>query len=80
MPPDPANALYHIRDQSAQVLLRPIAAHVGELEGRLGHYVGRIRMPDADRVVIAEARAALQRAQADLDRLVSIPSKGKLDG
>lgn len=60
---------YHINEQRADALLRPMALTVGELAARATHYLERLRFADADRAAIEAAQAALAAAHAELGRL-----------
>ncbi|HVB96951.1 MAG TPA: hypothetical protein VNG11_04415 [Chloroflexota bacterium] len=62
---------YHIGEQDAAVLLRPVVQELAVLETRLAHYAERILMSDADRVVIREAQNVLSRTLADVTRIAA---------
>lgn len=62
---------YHIGQQSAGVLLGPIATELARLEARLVQYHDRLRMADEDRATIACARDLFARAAADLAAIAS---------
>lgn len=62
---------YHIREQEAVVLLRPVVDELAVLETRLAHYGERILMSDADRAAIGEARNALSRTLAEVKRIAA---------
>lgn len=61
--------LYHLDEQYAAALLRPIVARLGELEGRLRHYGAHLRMPPEDRAAIEAAGRALEEARRELERI-----------
>ena len=63
------NTPYHVGEQSAAVLLGPIAAELATLEARLAHYVSRLRMPEADRATLERARALVAATRAELASL-----------
>ena len=65
MPPQ-ALTPYHIANQQASVLLGPIAAELAVLEARLAHYHERLRMEEADRATIAQARDLLAGTRAEM--------------
>jgi hypothetical protein len=77
---DEVNVPYHIADQRATALLPPIATTLGELEARLDQYVRRIRMPDADRALVAQARAAIGEARSRLEQIVVASQRSKRGG
>jgi hypothetical protein len=62
---------YHITNQSARVLLHPIAATLGELERRTRHYVERVNLDPGDDVTLIAASEAIARARAEVERLIS---------
>jgi hypothetical protein len=58
---------YHIGEQSAAALLRPVRARLREEEARVDRYLSRLRLAgEADRAALAAAQAALVAAQAAL--------------
>ena len=62
---------YHVREQSAQVLLHPIAATLKELEHRTTHYATRLNLdPGADQTLNAAAKA-IAEARTEIERLIS---------
>ena len=62
---------YHVREQSAKVLLHPIAATLKELEQRTSHYATRLNLdPGADKTLTAAA-AASAKARAEIERLLT---------
>ncbi len=62
---------YHLAEQHAAALLPPCDAQLAELESRLTNYVRRVRMSDADRQVVEEARDAVAQARARLSQLAA---------
>ena len=60
---------YHINEQRADALLRPMALSIGELSARATHFLERLTFADDDRAAIEVAQAALATAHAELDRL-----------
>ncbi len=60
---------YHLGEQRADALLRPLALTLQELETRAAHYLDRLKLPAEDRDAVAAAHAALATASAELDRL-----------
>ncbi len=61
----------HIAEQRAAALLPPVGAALAELEERLARYVQRLRMGDADRALVDEARAAVAQVRDQLDQLAA---------
>jgi hypothetical protein len=61
--------IYHLDEQYAAALLRPILARLGELEGRLQHYSAHLRMPPEDRAAIEAAGRVLAEACRELERI-----------
>jgi hypothetical protein len=62
---------YHVREQSARVLLQPIAASLGELERCTRHYVRRVNLdPGADETLRA-AGDAIEKARTEIERLLA---------
>jgi len=61
---------YHLAEQQAAALLRPIADTVRDLERRAGHYADRLHLSDADRATLLAARRVLADAHAELARLL----------
>lgn len=61
--------IYHLDEQYAAALLRPILARLNELEGRLQHYGAHLRMLPEDRAAIEAAGRALEEARRELERI-----------
>jgi hypothetical protein len=60
---------YHLGDQRADAILRPLALTLLELETRAAHYRDRLVLAPEDREAVVAALAALTTARAELDRL-----------
>ncbi len=62
---------YHLGEQTAAGLIRPVDAELDNLARRLAHYVGRIAMSDPDREAVARVarivRDASDRVRQELD-------------
>ncbi len=70
---------YHLGQQYASALLRPVAASLADLEARLTQYVERMPMSDDDRAAMFAAQSAVAQAKAEVERLAqrrqSIPPR-----
>ncbi|TAK24571.1 MAG: hypothetical protein EPO26_04950 [Chloroflexota bacterium] len=55
---------YHIADQNADALLRPVGAALDDLVARLTQYHDRLHMAEADRARIGQARDIVSQARA----------------
>jgi hypothetical protein len=63
---------YHISEQSAYALLRPVHGSVRELAARTEHYLGRLHLyGEADRTALTEAHQALRTATRELERIIA---------
>lgn len=60
---------YHLSEQRADAILRPLALELGDLETRAKHYLDRLSLTDEDRAAVAAAHAALEAAHTELARL-----------
>jgi hypothetical protein len=60
---------YHLGEQRADAILRPMALTLGELETRAAHYRDRLVLTPEDQEAVAAALAAVTTARAELDRL-----------
>lgn len=60
---------YHLGEQRADAILRPMALTLQELETRAAHYLDRLTLTPEDRDAVAAAHAALATASAELDTL-----------
>lgn len=71
---------YHLSEQRADAILRPLARELGGLEARARHYLDRLYLTDEDRAAVMAAHAALATAHAELERLwqasVATPQRG----
>ncbi len=61
--------LYHLDQQYAAALLRPVVATLAELERRLEHYRFRVRIAPEDRAAIEAAGRALTEARRELEQI-----------
>ena len=61
---------YHVREQSAKVLLNPIAATLKELEQRTAHYATRLNLDPGADGTLDQATEALSKARQEIERLV----------
>jgi hypothetical protein len=61
--------LYHLDQQTAPGLLRPVAYDLQRLEQRLAHYLVHLRLSERDRATVAEAHRVLAEAADALARL-----------
>ena len=67
---------YHIAEQSAGALLRPVAAEVQALAARTRHYSQRLNLKgEADRAALEAAAEALTQAAQTLARLAGETSR-----
>jgi hypothetical protein len=62
--------LYHLDDQYAAALLRPMVSSLHELERRAQHYSVHLRMAPDDREAIAGAREILEEARCRLQEIL----------
>lgn len=60
---------YHLNEQRADAILRPLALSVQEMEARAAHYLDRLTLTPEDRDAVAAAHVALATAGAELDKL-----------
>lgn len=60
---------YHLNEQRADALLRPLALTLAEMETRTQHFLDRLHMVEEDRVAVAAAHQAIAAAHAELARL-----------
>ncbi len=60
---------YHLGEQRADAILRPLALTLAELETRAQHYLDRLQLVDEDRAAVVAAHGALTAARAELDTL-----------
>ncbi len=61
--------MYHLDQQYAAALLRPVVATLAELERRLEHYRLRVRVAPEDRAAIEAAGRALADARRELEQI-----------
>ena len=62
---------YHIGEQTAYALLRPVHASLRELEARTRHYMDRLNLrSEQDRAALEAANHALAEAERAIERLV----------
>ena len=61
---------YHVRAQSARVLLHPIAATLAELERRTRHYVARVSLEPGSDAALTAANEAIAKARVEVERLM----------
>jgi hypothetical protein len=63
---------YHINEQTAYALLRPVHASIRELEARTRHYINRLHLQsEQDRAALEAANRALAEASREIERLVT---------
>ena len=62
---------YHIDEQYADALLRPIGATLAELDERLTQFVDRLYLADGDRARVEQARELIADTRNRLRRLVA---------
>lgn len=60
---------YHLSEQRADAILRPLALGLAEMETRAQHYLDRLQLIAEDREAVAAAHKALAAARAELDTL-----------
>jgi hypothetical protein len=60
---------YHVREQSASVLLGPVRDTLRELEQRTKHFAERLNLEPGSDKTLTEAHAALAQARQALERL-----------
>jgi hypothetical protein len=60
---------YHVREQSALVLLVPIRDTLRELESRTKHFAERLNLEPGSDKTLQAAHAALTQARQELERL-----------
>ena len=60
---------YHVREQSAPVLLGPIGATLRELEQRAQHYAERLSLEPGAAEALTAAKEAIGRARQEVERL-----------
>jgi hypothetical protein len=72
----PGKALppYHLGEQYADALLRPVADTLAELEARLQQHADRLRLAEADRQRIERARGVVADAREQLRSILGIGS------
>lgn len=61
--------IYHLDEQYAAALLRPLLSTLRELEHRAAHYRAHLRMSTEDRAAIESAGQVLATARSELERL-----------
>lgn len=61
--------LYHISEQHADALIKPIHAELRTLEDRTRHYTRHLRMSPEDRELIESTREAIRQAREETERL-----------
>jgi hypothetical protein len=62
---------YHIGEQYADALLRPISDTLAELDARLSQYVDRLRLSESERERIERARTILADAREQLSEVLT---------
>lgn len=71
---------YHLGEQRADAVLRPLALTLAELETRAQHFLDRLHLVDEDREAVATAHKAIAAARTELDTLwqarVATPQRG----
>jgi hypothetical protein len=60
---------YHLGEQRADAILRPMAQTLRELEARAAHYRDRLVLTPEDQEAVVAALAALTTARAELEQL-----------
>lgn len=60
---------YHLGEQRADAILRPLALSLAEMETRAQHYLDRLQLVEEDREAVVAAHKALAAARAELDAL-----------
>ena len=60
---------YHLNEQRADAILRPLALTLAEMETRTQHFLDRLQMVEEDRAAVAAAHKAIADAHAELERL-----------
>jgi hypothetical protein len=72
-PDVPGKALppYHIGEQYADALLRPVGDTLAELDARLDQYVDRLRLAEIDRQRLEAAQAILADARERLSAVLA---------
>jgi hypothetical protein len=60
---------YHLGEQRADAILRPMALTLQELEARAAHYRDRLVLTLEDQEAVVAALAALTTARAELEQL-----------
>ena len=65
----PQSYFFHIRPQSAGVLLGPACDELARVQTRLAHYADHIRMTDADIATMRRAADTVAAALAELEGL-----------
>ncbi len=71
---------YHIDEQYADALLRPIGLTLAELDERLTQYVDRLYLADGDRARVEQARELIADTRRRLRPLVDSRDDGKAQG
>jgi hypothetical protein len=60
---------YHLGEQRADAILRPMALTLRDLEARAAHYHDRLVLTPKDQEAVVAALAALTTARAELEKL-----------
>ena len=60
---------YHLNEQRADAILRPMALTLAELETRAQHFLDRLHRVEDDRAAVAAAYKAIAAAHAELETL-----------
>ncbi len=60
---------YHVREQQAYALLRPMCASLQELERRAQHYVERVMLMPEEQEALQAAHRAIAAAGAEVERI-----------
>lgn len=78
--PEQGRPKYHLSEQRADALLRPMALTLAELEARAQHFLDRLQMVEEDRAAVAAAHKVIAAAHAELETLwqarVATPRRG----
>ncbi len=72
---------YHLNEQRADAILRPLALTLAAMETRTQHFLDRLHMAEEDRAAVAAAHKAIAAAHAELATLwqarVATPRRGE---
>jgi hypothetical protein len=60
---------YHLGEQRADAILRPMALTLREMETRAAHYRDRLLLTPEDQEAVVAALTALMTARAELEKL-----------